>query len=51
MDVLVDSFMQLRSEAKLRMTPAEFQEAERKFDDLVRKARARREHAERPRTL
>lgn len=45
MEVLVDSMMELRAEAKQRMTAEEFQEAERKFDELVANVRARRAKA------
>jgi len=39
---LVESFSRLRAEAKERMSGKEFREAEQKFDELVRKVRARR---------
>jgi hypothetical protein len=37
MDKLVESFLKLRAEAKERMSEEEFHEAERKFDELVRR--------------
>ena len=40
MDKLVDSFRRVVSEAKERMPDEEFQEAEKKFDDVVSKVRA-----------
>jgi hypothetical protein len=42
MDKLVDSFSRLVSEAKDRMPDEEFQQAEKKFDDVVKKVRASR---------
>ncbi|PYX31568.1 MAG: hypothetical protein DMG77_06145 [Acidobacteria bacterium] len=42
MDKLIESFLKLRAEAKERMSEEEFRETERKFDELVRKVRARR---------
>jgi hypothetical protein len=44
MDVLVDSFMRLRSEAKQRMSEEEFKEAERKVHELADRIRKRQEH-------
>jgi hypothetical protein len=41
MDALVESFSQLRSEARKRMPKEEFRRAEESFDDLVRRVRAR----------
>jgi hypothetical protein len=41
MDVLVDSFMRLREEARQRMTAEEFEEAERQFRELADKVRKR----------
>jgi hypothetical protein len=41
MDVLVDSFMRLREEARQRMTAEEFEEAERQFHKLADKIRKR----------
>jgi hypothetical protein len=41
MDVLVDSFMRLREEARQRMTAEEFEEAERKVHELADQIRAR----------
>jgi hypothetical protein len=42
MDKLVEAFSELRAEAKERMSEGEFREAERQFDELVRKVRSRR---------
>jgi hypothetical protein len=42
MDTLVEAFLDLRADAKERMSEEEFREVERKFDELVRKIRARR---------
>jgi hypothetical protein len=42
MDKLVESFLKLRAEAKQRMSEEEFREAERRFEELARKVRARR---------
>ncbi len=42
MDKLVDSFSQIVSEAKERMSDEEFQQAEKKFDEVVNKVRASR---------
>jgi flagellar biosynthesis chaperone FliJ len=44
MDKLVESFLKLRAEAKECMSEEEFRKAERQFDELVRKVRARRRH-------
>jgi hypothetical protein len=41
MDVLVDSFMRLREEARQRMTAEEFDEAEREFHELAERVRRR----------
>jgi hypothetical protein len=43
MDVLVDSFMRLREDARQRMTAEEFDEAERQFHELADQIRARGE--------
>ena len=40
MDKLVDSFKRVVSEAKERMSDEEFQQAEKKLDDVVIKVRA-----------
>ncbi len=42
MDKLVDSFNRVVSEAEERMPDEEFQQAEKKFDDVVSKVRAAR---------
>lgn len=42
MDKVVDSFKRVVSEAKERMPDEEFQQAEKKFNDVVSKARASR---------
>jgi hypothetical protein len=42
MDKLVDSFSELVAEAKERMSDEEFQQAEKKFDEIVSRARASR---------
>jgi hypothetical protein len=41
METLVDSFSDLVSEAKERMSPEEFRQAEKEFDQTIGKARAR----------
>ena len=41
MDKLVDSFSELREDARNRMSPEEFQQAEKGFDEIVDKIRAR----------
>jgi len=41
METLVDSFSELVAEAKERMSPEEFQQAEREFDEIIEKVRAR----------
>jgi hypothetical protein len=41
MDTLVDSFSDLVADAKKRMSPEEFRQAEKEFDEIVDKARAR----------
>jgi hypothetical protein len=41
MDTLVDSFSDLVEEAKKRMSPGEFRQAEKEFDEIVDKARVR----------
>jgi hypothetical protein len=48
MDKLVESFFKLRAEAKERMSEEEFREAERNFNQLARKVRARRRRRIRP---
>jgi hypothetical protein len=42
MDQLVDSFKRVVSEAKERMPDEEFQQAEKKFDEVINKVRAAR---------
>jgi hypothetical protein len=41
MDTLVDSFSDLVEEAKGHMSPAKFRQADKEFDEIVNKARAR----------
>jgi hypothetical protein len=41
MDELTDSFMRLREEARQRMTPEEFAEADRQVHELADRIRAR----------
>ena len=41
METLVDSFSDLVSEAKERMSPEEFRKAEKEFDKIIDKVRAR----------
>jgi hypothetical protein len=41
MDVMVDSLMRLRAEARKRMTPKEFDEADRQVHELAGRVRAR----------
>jgi hypothetical protein len=41
MDTLVDSFSDLVADAKKRMSPEEFRRAEKEFDEIVDKAKAR----------
>ena len=41
MDTLVDSYSELVEDARKRMSPQQFQKAEKKFDKIVDKARAR----------
>lgn len=41
MDKLVDSFSDLVEDARERMSPKEFQQAEKDFDDIVNKVKAR----------
>jgi len=43
MDKLIESFFKLRAEAKERMSEEEFREADRKFNELACKVRARRQ--------
>jgi hypothetical protein len=40
-DTLVESFSRLRDEARERMSPEEFQQAEKKFDEIVDNVKAR----------
>lgn len=42
MDKLVDSFSDLVSEAKERMSDEEFRQAEKKFDEIIDRVRASR---------
>jgi len=46
MDQLIDSFMRLREEARQRMTPEEFEEAERQVHELADKVRARHQRGQ-----
>jgi hypothetical protein len=41
METLVDSFSDLVEEARERMSPEEFRQAEKEFDEIVDKAKAR----------
>jgi hypothetical protein len=41
METLVDSFSDLVAEAKERMSPEEFRQAEQEFDQIIDKARSR----------
>jgi hypothetical protein len=50
MDTLVDSFSDLVADAKKRMSPEEFRRAEKEFDQIVDKARARASRAGRRET-
>jgi hypothetical protein len=50
MDTLVDSFSDLVADAKKRMSPEEFRQAEKEFDKIVDKARARASRAGRRET-
>ena len=50
MDTLVDSFSDLVADAQKRMSPEEFHRAEKKFDEIVDKARARASRAGRRET-
>jgi hypothetical protein len=43
-DTLVDSLMQLREEARQRMTAEEFEEADRQVHELANRIRKRRLH-------
>jgi hypothetical protein len=45
MDTLVESFSQLRAEAKERMSDEEFRRAEEGFDRIVARVRASRKRA------
>ena len=40
-DTLVDSFSDLVEDAKERMSPEEFQKAQKEFDEIIDKVRAR----------
>ena len=42
MDTLVDSFSDLVPDAEKRMSPEEFRQAEKKFDEIIDKVRASR---------
>ena len=46
MEMLVDSFVRLREEARQRMTAAEFEEADRQFHKIANKIRRRARAAE-----
>ncbi len=50
METLVDSFSDLVEDARKRMSPEEFRRAEREFDEIVDKARARASRAGRRET-
>ncbi len=50
MDALVDSFSDLVADAKKRMTPEEFRQAEQEFDEIVDKAKAHASRAGRRET-
>lgn len=41
METLVNSFSDLVEEAKERMSPEEFKQAEKEFDEIINKAKAR----------
>ena len=41
MDALVDSFSDLVEDASERMSPEEFRQAEKEFDEIVNKVKAR----------
>jgi len=41
MDTLVDSFSDLVEDARERMSPEEFRQAEKEFDEIVNKVKAR----------
>ncbi|HTW59809.1 MAG TPA: hypothetical protein VMD99_16900 [Terriglobales bacterium] len=41
MDELVDSFSDLVEDARERMSPEEFRQAEKEFDEIINKAKAR----------
>jgi hypothetical protein len=41
METLVDSFSDLVEDARKRMSPEEFRQAEKEFDEIIDKARAR----------
>jgi hypothetical protein len=45
MDTLVDSFGDLVADAKKRMSPEEFRQAEKGFDEIIDKAKARASRA------
>jgi hypothetical protein len=44
MDKLVDLVSGIRAEARERMSPEEFDEAEKKFDEIADKVRSRASH-------
>jgi hypothetical protein len=48
MEKLVEFFIKLRAGAKERMSEEGFREADRHFNELARKVRARRQRAIRP---
>jgi hypothetical protein len=50
MDTLVDSFSDLVVDAKKRMSPEEFRQAEKEFDEIIDKARVRTSRAGRRET-
>jgi hypothetical protein len=41
METLVDSFSDLVEEARERMSPEQFRQAEKEFDEIIDKAKAR----------
>ena len=50
MDTLVDSFSDLVEEARERMSPEEFSKAEKEFDEIVDRVKARASRAGRRET-
>ena len=50
METLVDSFTELVEDARKRMSPEEFRKAEKGFDEIIDKARARASRAGRRET-